>query len=80
MLYHSVMAIDTISVDSGNSYVRIARGDHTAAYLHEDHMSIPCEDDATLDRLVAALKDLPPRLTLEIVHRDDRRPIVRIFW
>ena len=74
------MAIDKISMNAAKNYVRIARGDHTAAYLHQHHMSIPCEDDATLEELVTALEGLPPGLTLTVVRTPGKRPRVRIFW
>jgi hypothetical protein len=74
------MAIDTTSMDSNKGYVRIARGDQTAAYIHGDHMSIPCEDEDTLNALVASLEELHSTLVLELVQRPGRRPIVRIRW
>jgi len=74
------MAIDTTSMDSGSDYVRIARGKQTAAFIHRDHMSIPCENEDTRSKLLASLEALHSSLVFELVDRPGKKPIVRIRW
>ena len=75
------MAIDTTSMNSNKSYVRIACGNETAAYIHRDHMSIPCKDEETLNEVIASLQRLNSTLDVERVPEADDKPLrVRIRW
>lgn len=75
------MAIDTTSMNSSKSYVRIACGSETAAFIHRDHMSIPCKDEDTLNTLIASLEELQSTLVLERVEKTATAPLrVRIRW
>ena len=75
------MAIDSTSMNRAKSWVRIACGNETAAYIHRDHMSIPCKDEDTLNTLIALLEELPSTLVLERMEKTTTAPLrVRIRW